>query len=427
MADATLAVWDLATGARKRVLSSHASGISALAVTPDGLFALSASEYCDLIQWDLRTGSRVKDAKFDLVQAIAITPDQKRSVLASLNMTATVLDFETGQELFKLRGHSDGVRCVAVSPNGEQIITGSDDATLKTWDMKSGKELLTLRGHTEGVVSVAVTPDSTCALSASSDATVKVWDLQTGEELHTLRGHSGAVTSVAVLPGGTRGISCSCDKTIKIWDLESGSELAALYGHTGEVWSLAVSSDGRLAISISEDETLRVWFPTEATGGLSPLDEAHNAELAEMQKSLRFGVRTPEFYFSRHFDNSRLVKAPDPIRFREIQLFSAATSILFSLVMIYGLQHFYAIETGYRVEAEKAKLDELREERAELLLERARLLWEYQKKHLLHETNQPKDSASTTKTLRPQVHKRNSLKGEPSKSPIQTNVKVPAA
>src|SRR6202453_5342380 len=78
-----------------------------------------------------------------------------------------------------------------------------------------------------------------------------------------------------------------------------------------------------------------------------------NAELLAQQALRRRGARTPEFFFTRHIDNSRLVKAPDPVRVREMRLFSAAMTVLFSLVMVYGLQHFYAIEGGYRVEAEK--------------------------------------------------------------------------
>ncbi len=84
-------------------------------------------------------------------------------------------------------------------------------------------------------------------------------------------------------------------------------------------------------------------------------------------------MRTPEFYFARHFDNSRLVKAPDPVRVREMRLFSAAITVLFSLVMVYGLQHFYAIESGYRVESEKQTLDQLREENRQLRLAEAQL------------------------------------------------------
>ena len=83
-------------------------------------------------------------------------------------------------------------------------------------------------------------------------------------------------------------------------------------------------------------------------------------------------MRTPEFYFAKHFDNSRLVKASDPVRVREMRVFSAAVAVLFSLIMVYGLQHFYAIESSYRVESEKQALDQLREENRQLRLTRGR-------------------------------------------------------
>jgi cell division protein FtsL len=98
-----------------------------------------------------------------------------------------------------------------------------------------------------------------------------------------------------------------------------------------------------------------------------------NDELLALQPLRRRGARTPEFHFARHFDNSRLVKAPDPVRVREMRLFGAAITILFSLVMVYGLQHFYAIEGGYRVEAEKLTVEQLREENRQLRLSEAQL------------------------------------------------------
>src|ERR1700677_3648058 len=109
--------------------------------------------------------------------------------------------------------------------------------------------------------------------------------------------------------------------------------------------------------------------------GRSPAERIRerNAELLAQQPLRRRGVRTPEFYFARNFDNSRLVKAPDPVRVREMRLFTAAITVLFSLVMIYGLQHFNAIEGGYRVESEKQMLDQLREENRQLKLSEAEL------------------------------------------------------
>lgn len=98
-----------------------------------------------------------------------------------------------------------------------------------------------------------------------------------------------------------------------------------------------------------------------------------NAELLARQPVCRRGVRTPEFYFARHFDNTRLVKAPDPVRVREMRVFTAAVTVLFSLFMIYGLQHFSAIESSYSVESEKQVLEQLKEENRQLRLAEAQL------------------------------------------------------
>ena len=98
-----------------------------------------------------------------------------------------------------------------------------------------------------------------------------------------------------------------------------------------------------------------------------------NALLLAQQPMRRRGIRTPEVVFARHIDNSRLVKAPDPVRARQMRIFSAAMTVLFSLVMIYGLQHFTAIENSYRIESEKQVRDQLREENRQLRLSEAQL------------------------------------------------------
>lgn len=98
-----------------------------------------------------------------------------------------------------------------------------------------------------------------------------------------------------------------------------------------------------------------------------------NAELMAQQPLRRRGVRTPEVPFPRRFDNSRLVKAPDPVRASQMRIFSAAVTVLFSLVMIYGVQHFYAIEIGYHVESEKQLVEQLREQNRQLRLSEAEL------------------------------------------------------
>jgi len=111
----------------------------------------------------------------------------------------------------------------------------------------------------------------------------------------------------------------------------------------------------------------------EAGRGWGARIAERNAELMAQQSQRRRRVRTPEFHFTRHFDNSRLVKAADPVRAREMRVFSAAVAVLFTLIMIYGLQHFSAIESSYQVESEKQVLEQLREQNRQLRLTEAEL------------------------------------------------------
>src|ERR1700738_4285762 len=74
-----------------------------------------------------------------------------------------------------------------------------------------------------------------------------------------------------------------------------------------------------------------------------------------------FFARTPEIYFAKAIDNSRLVKVEDPGRNREMKQFGTALACLFLLVFTYAWQHFRAIEYGYQIESSKRELGGLTE------------------------------------------------------------------
>ena len=82
---------------------------------------------------------------------------------------------------------------------------------------------------------------------------------------------------------------------------------------------------------------------------------------------------TPEVYFSKAIDNSRLVKVDDPSRVREMRQFGIALGCLFLFVMAYAFQHFKAIEYGYKIESLKSDRQSLVEMNRALRLEEASL------------------------------------------------------
>ena len=97
-----------------------------------------------------------------------------------------------------------------------------------------------------------------------------------------------------------------------------------------------------------------------------------NRELFERQRAAKKPI-TPEVFFTKHLDNSRIVKADDPERRREMRMFTTVMTVLFVLVMIYVWQHFSSIEMGYKIEAQKHQVEDLREQNRQIRLNEAQL------------------------------------------------------
>ena len=227
-----------------RTYTGHTSGVSGVALSGDGRFAVSGSWDKTLKVWDLETGQErctIHTGHTGTIMAVALSEDGRFAVSGSWDKTLKVWDLETGQEIYTLAGHTDYVCAVALSGDGRFAFSGSSDKTLKIWDLDAGAELRTLAGHSNTVSAVAVTPDGRWAVSGSMDKTLKVWDLETGQEMYTLAGHTGGVRAVAVTPDGRWTVSGSNDMSLKVWDLDSRQELRTFTGHTSEVSAVALS------------------------------------------------------------------------------------------------------------------------------------------------------------------------------------------
>jgi cell division protein FtsL len=106
---------------------------------------------------------------------------------------------------------------------------------------------------------------------------------------------------------------------------------------------------------------------------LSRVKSVAEAKLPSRAAARRFVPGSPEVYFQKAIDNSRLVKIDDPARKREMRMVIIAAAVVFVLCTVYVCQHFRAIEYGYNIEAAKAQRDQLIEQNRALRLEDASL------------------------------------------------------
>ncbi|KAF3889982.1 MULTISPECIES: WD40 repeat domain-containing protein [Nostocales] len=260
-ADKTIKVWNLSTGKVIRTLTGNIGEVSSVAVSADGNFlAVGSCEHpkSNVKVWYLPTGKLVHTllGHQKPVNCITISPDGQ--ILATGSNKIKIWNLQTGDRICTL-WHSSVVYDAVISSDGTTLASGSSDHKIRLWNPRTGDPLHTFSGHSGAVNSVAMSSDGLLLVSGSADATVKVWHLDGGQVLHTLTGHSDEVKSVAISPDGLSIFSASADTTINMWCLQTGELLQTFSGHSAVVNSIAISPNGKFIVSGSSDKTIKIW------------------------------------------------------------------------------------------------------------------------------------------------------------------------
>jgi cell division protein FtsL len=87
----------------------------------------------------------------------------------------------------------------------------------------------------------------------------------------------------------------------------------------------------------------------------------------------RYMPGAPEIYFHKAIDNSRLVRATDPKRKREMNVFAMAVMACCLVALVYVVQHCNSLQYGYKIEDARKSLDDMQNTNRSLKLEVATL------------------------------------------------------
>ena len=284
---------------------AHATGVNALAFSPDGRAVVSgAFENPDIKVWspqDARLSTTWKGACGDGVWRVVVPPGAATVVAACADASVRLLSLDTGQATGKLgefdtsmvglsatgdgrsllvsaAGKStvvalpagapgrvlDGGALVAnvgaISRDGALAAAAGWQAPLRLWALPGGQRRGTLALPPELVMTdMTFSPDGRFLAGGFQDGSVALWRIYGRRQVWLHKEHGFAVNAIAFTADGTSLVTASSDHTVKAWAVPSGEVKATLRGHDEEVYSLAVSPDGRTAATGDRAGVVLLW------------------------------------------------------------------------------------------------------------------------------------------------------------------------
>ncbi|KAK2803398.1 WD domain protein [Onygenales sp. PD_10] len=273
-ADATIKIWDTATGRLIHTFEGHLAGISTISWSPDGALIASGSDDKSIRLWHVPTGKPHPNpflGHHNYIYSVAFSPKGNMLVSGSYDEAVFLWDVRSARVMRSLPAHSDPVAGVDVVRDGTLIVSCAGDGLIRIWDTATGQCLRTLvHEDNPPVTAVKFSPNGKYVLAWTHDDCVRLWDYVEGRCIKTYQGHknkkyslSGAF-GVYGAPGGETAafaVSGSEDGSVVCWDVVNKKVLQKLEGHSDVVLCVDTTNSGdkRLIVSCGLDLTIRLW------------------------------------------------------------------------------------------------------------------------------------------------------------------------
>jgi len=220
----------------------------------------------------------------------AFTPDGRRVITVSSDLTARMWDVTTGAELRQYAQHTGPLYSLAISADGRTLVTTAQDNTLRAWDVPLNDPVRTFKQHDKPVRGLVISPDGQTLLSASADMTVSLESVVPPPEAGTpaataaavpelRQGHEAELLSLDYRPDGAQFASADAAGQIIFWSPYLKEPQQRVTGHLGPVKSVRFLSNNTQAATAGDDGLLRVWQLQPDSGKQLPPFAADVADL----------------------------------------------------------------------------------------------------------------------------------------------------
>jgi len=137
-------LWNLETGEAVREFP-HAGGVFYIAVSPDGKLGATGGSDGSVKVWSLADGHLVGTfaGPRARIACLSFSRDSKW-IGAAIGRAGVLFDAATLKRSMMLNGHDEAVHGISFSPDGKRVLTSSSDMTFRLWDPATGENVLSI-------------------------------------------------------------------------------------------------------------------------------------------------------------------------------------------------------------------------------------------------------------------------------------------
>ncbi|TYZ66415.1 hypothetical protein PybrP1_001311 [[Pythium] brassicae (nom. inval.)] len=194
------------------------------------------------------------------VTALVLSHNQRFIVSAGVGGDVRVWDIRKRDLVSHLKEHSMAVTSLALYEDDLHVLSCSRDRSILCWDLRSERRLSSHIQRMGGINTVALSADQKLVLSAGQEKRISFWDLRVDSPVRVIqKAHDEEATCIAVAHGLGVFATGGNDRVVKLWDFDSGELLMDGVGHSGGVRGLAFSPDDRQLVSAGDDGSIFIW------------------------------------------------------------------------------------------------------------------------------------------------------------------------